>query len=176
MTKSMAARVRTWLSSLATKRLNRGTRGQAIIEFVVIFPMLIVLLASIIDFGIAMDRRITLQHAVREGSRYAAVHADIDEIKQKTVDQAQDLIDTDDVEVCYEDGPDANSTVGNVGDSVRVSASFTYEFNLVGPVLGLFGSDAADITLTPDATARLELSVDDAPECPPLPVPTVTPP
>lgn len=107
-----------------------------------------------------MDRRQVLQHAVREGARYAAVHTDEDDIKQKTVAQAQDLIDTDDVTVCYIDG-------GDPGDSVRVSASFTYDFAIVGPVLsGLFGGSVGSIDMTPSGTARLETSVSGATLCP----------
>jgi hypothetical protein len=140
--------------------MNRTERGQALIEFALVTPWILILLFAIIDGGIAMDRRQVLQHAVREGARYAAVHTDEDDIKQKTVAQAQDLIDTDDVTVCYIDG-------GDPGDSVRVSASFTYDFAIVGPVLsGLFGGSVGSIDMTPSGTARLETSVSGATLCP----------
>lgn len=156
-------------------RMNEKERGQALIEFALVTPMILVLLFAIIDGGIAMDRRQVLQHAVREGARYAAVNTDEDDIKLKTVAQAQDLIDTDDVDVCYID-ENANGNPGNVGDAVRVSATFTYDFAIVGPVLsGLFGGGVGGVEMTPSGTARLERSVSGAVACG-IPVPTVTPP
>lgn len=142
-------------------RRLQSRKGQAIIEFVVIFPLFIMLFAAIIDFGIALDRRIVLQHAVREGARYAAVHIVEDDIKQRTVAQAQDLIAVDDVCVEYEAGTSA-------GDPVRVRATFDYQLVFVGPILtGLFGVIGFDdtITMTPSGTARLELSASGASPC-----------
>ena len=137
-------------------------------EFALIAPMLILFLFAIVDFGIAMDRRITLQHGVREGARWAAVHTDTADIQQRTSDQSQGIIDPADVTVCYEDGDDGNTTVGDPGDSVVVSATFTYDLFIVRPVLsGLFGGGSAGtIDMTPSGTARLERSVFGAVACP----------
>ena len=161
---------------LLRRTFTRAQLGQALLEFALITPFVIFLILAVIDGGIAMDRRQVLQHAVREGARYAAVHGDVDDIKQKTVDQAQSLIDTTDVTVCYIDEDDANSTVGYPSDSVRVSVSFSYDFAIVGPVLsGLFGGSVGSVDMTPSGTARLERSVSGAVACG-IPVPTVTPP
>jgi hypothetical protein len=143
-------------------------RGQTLIEFALIAPLVFLFLFVIVDFGIALDRRIVLQHAVREGARYAAVHTDADDIRQRTVGQAQDIIVLADVEVCYIDGDDSNSTVGDPGDSVRVSAHLTYDLAIVRPVLtGLFGgTSAGTIDMIPSATARLERTVNGATPCP----------
>lgn len=43
-------------------------------EFAIILPLLIVVLFSIIAFGIALFRLVTYVAAAREGARYAAVH------------------------------------------------------------------------------------------------------
>jgi len=146
---------------------NRGERGQTIIEFALIAPMIFLFLFTIVDFGIAIDRRLVLQHAAREGARYAAVHTTAADIQQKTADQAQDIIAAADVTVCYLDGDDANSSVGDPGDSARVSALFTYDLAIVGPVLsGLFGGSVTSIDMTPSGTARLERSVGGATPCP----------
>ncbi len=144
-----------------------NSRGQTLIEFAFVAPLIIILLFTIVDFGIAMDRRITLQHAVREGARYAAVHTDTAAIQQTTADQAQDIIGPADVDVCYLDGDDANATVGDAGDSVRVSAAFTYDLPIFGSAFSdLFGGSVGSIDMTPSGTARLELSVTGASPCP----------
>ena len=55
------------------KRPRGSEGGQTLIEFALIMPIVFLFLFVLVDFGIAMDRRLVLQHAVREGARYAAV-------------------------------------------------------------------------------------------------------
>ena len=70
------------------------------------------------------------------------------------------------VDVCYIDGDDEGGSVGDPGDSVRVSATFGYDLAIVGPVLsGLFQGNAGTIIMTPSATARLERTVSGAAAC-----------
>ena len=147
---------------------HRRAGGQTIIEFALIAPLIILFLFTIVDFGIAMDRRITLQHAVREGARMAAVNDDIGQVCEHTVAEAQDIITGADITFSYEDLDDpANDRATDAGDSVKVSATFNYDLPIVGPVLqGLFGGSAGSIPMTPWGTARLELSVPGETECP----------
>lgn len=46
-------------------------RGSAMLEAALVFLPLFALIFAIVDFGFAMFLRSTLQHAVREGTRYA---------------------------------------------------------------------------------------------------------
>jgi len=52
------------------------TRGQALVEFAVILPLLVLLLVMAIDFGRVFFGWVALQNAARIGSDYAATHAD----------------------------------------------------------------------------------------------------
>ena len=107
---------------------------------------------------------------MREGARIAAVHSVEIDIQHKTVDQAQGIIHLDYVDVCYIDGGDENTTVGDPGDSVRVSVlpgGFTWEFPIMTEILGAFGVPPLQIEMTPWGTARLERSVSGAVACPP---------
>lgn len=147
---------------------RRNDRGQTLIEFAFIAPLIFLFLFVIVDFGIALDRRITLQHAVREGARYGAVTASAAAIQNTTADQAQGLVDASDVTVCYEDTAfDANSTNGDVGDAVRVKAAFSYEFPILSELWAAFGGSPLTIDMSPQATGRLELSVPGATPCAP---------
>jgi len=137
-----------------------GTRGQALIEFAFIAPILFVFLFTIVDFGIAMDRRIMVQHAVREGARFAAVSADCQAIRQTTSDQAQDIIDPSDVTVSYPGGSPSER-----GARVDVSAAFTYEPWIFNTLANTFGVDAPSIDMSPEASSRLEVAVSDASGC-----------
>jgi len=50
-------------------------RGQALAEFALVFPLFVLLLMSIITFGLYVFYNQQLQNAAREAARYAAVHS-----------------------------------------------------------------------------------------------------
>ncbi|MBQ6711114.1 MAG: pilus assembly protein [Clostridia bacterium] len=58
------------------KRFVRSEKGQAIVEFALVLPLLLALLCGIIDFGWLYYNQITLNNAAREGARYAVIHYD----------------------------------------------------------------------------------------------------
>jgi TadE-like protein len=119
-----------------------------------VLPLIFVFLLALVDFGIAIDRREVLQHAVYEGSRRGIVGTTIDEIKDRTIDQSQGLLEEDDIAVCYIDN-DGNGDIG-AGDDVRVSADYDYVFTAgSGEMFGFFGADPPSIALTPHADSRL---------------------
>jgi hypothetical protein len=107
--------------------------GQGLVEFAVIFPQFILLIAEA-----------TIQHAVREGARMAALSDDCAEIRDRTSDQSQGLLDPDpgsgDIEFSYPDGDDE-------GDRVDVRALYTYDPFFLGSVVGLFNSSISEFTM-----------------------------
>jgi hypothetical protein len=136
------------------QRMFSSERGQALIEMAFVLPLMFVFLLALVDFGIAIDRREVLQHAVYEGSRRGIVGTTIDEIKARTVEQSQGLLTEDQITVCYIDN-DANGDIG-AGDDVRVSADYDYNFTVGGgEMLTAFGVTPPSIALTPHADARL---------------------
>ena len=149
-------------------RLLLSARGQTLVEFALIAPIMVILLAGIIDFAMAMDRRITVQHAVREGARYAAVTDDVGLVCDRVVEQAQGTVAGSDITISYADMDDpANGRDTDVGDSVKVTAHFTYDLPIIRPALsGLFGGDIGAIDMSPWGDARLETSVSGATVCP----------
>jgi hypothetical protein len=134
-------------------------RGQGLVEFAVIFPLLVFFLFAVFDVGLAMNRRATLQHAVREGARYAALSdnspAAFDVVCSRTIAQSQDLLDDAHVSLSYAD-VDSSGAVGP-GDAVDVKATYTYKPFMLRSVLGFFGSTIADINMDVTGSSRLEL-------------------
>ena len=55
-------------------RAGEGQRGQALTEFALIVPLLVVLLFGIIQFGFLMGGQVGLTNAAREAARYAATY------------------------------------------------------------------------------------------------------
>jgi ABC-type dipeptide/oligopeptide/nickel transport system permease subunit len=54
--------------------MREKTRGQAMVEFALVFPVFVLLLVGIFDFGRAIWINDTLSTAAREAGRYAIVH------------------------------------------------------------------------------------------------------
>jgi Flp pilus assembly protein TadG len=141
----------------------RREKGQALIELVLVLPLIFVFILVIVDFGLALDRREVIQHDVREGARRGAVGASVAQIEQA----AGEVPGTFEIDVCYVD-KNGNGNPGNAGDSVRVSGTYVYEFTVgSGELLSVFGVNANgwDITMTPSAESRLETSVAGANAC-----------
>lgn len=145
----------------------RSERGQALIEFALLLPILLIFMLTVLDFGLALDRREVIQHAVREGARQAAVGVDEADVIDVVVAQSQGVLEADDVTICYVDGP-TGAPAGFAGSDVRVSAIFLYNFTLgSGELLDAIGidPDSLAIEMTPSGEARLETSNAGATVC-----------
>lgn len=157
-----------------------GQRGQALLEFALAAPLVLIFLLAIVDFGIAIDRRVVLQHAVREGARYAAVGgdalttgtpADPTQIRNYTASQSQGIANgtatsgNNYIEVCYVNS-NANGSLGDVGDNVRVRIH--YQYNFVTGLTSWIAPLLTSIVMKPDANARVEQAQTvGATACPP---------
>jgi hypothetical protein len=54
--------------------LRRGERGQEVVEYALIFPLLMGLLFGIVEFGWAVLSYNTIANAAREGARFGIIH------------------------------------------------------------------------------------------------------
>jgi hypothetical protein len=156
---------------------RQGERGQNLIEFALLAPFVLIFIGAIVIFGLAMNARASVQHAVREGARAASTGATLQQVKNAATLQADEWLDAPDVYWCHPDSPDR----GKVGSQVVVyldregdddpGGQLGIPFTLVatGGILGIFGADDLTVQLSPKATARLEKSVpvgslEDCPE------------
>ena len=145
----------------AIREAHQQERGQALIEFAAVMPILLVLLLVLVDFGMAVDHRLVLQHAVSEGVREAMV-TDQTAAIATTVDQSQGLLTSGDVSVSYDD-PNHDGKC-EIGDKVRVAVTYTYKFSVGGgELLDAFGVAVPSIVMDPSAVAALQMKVDPCP-------------
>ncbi len=150
----------------AIREAHQQEEGQALIEFAFVMPLFLVLLLVLVDFGMAVDHRLVLQHAVSEGVREAMVTVEETQIKDTTVRQSQRLLTSDDVTVCYED-QDGNGDCGDLLDTVRVAVTYTYKFSAGGgEMLDAFGVPVPSIVMDLSYDAALQTKVEGAPCCP----------
>lgn len=61
-----------WPARKGKARVRRE-RGQSLVETAVVVPILLLLIAAVIDFGRAFDTYIVLTNAAREGARFASL-------------------------------------------------------------------------------------------------------
>jgi Flp pilus assembly protein TadG len=92
-----------------TYLFTNNRKGQSMVEFALILPLLVLIIAGIFDLGRAFFASITITNAAREGARYGTLNADyITGVCQATKDEAQ------------------NSGITLVDSNVSVSCGNTY--------------------------------------------------
>ena len=62
-----------------------GRRGAALVEFVIVVPLLLLLLLGIMEFGMVMHDYIMLAQGAREGARTAAIGRPVKEIQSRVI-------------------------------------------------------------------------------------------
>jgi Flp pilus assembly protein TadG len=107
----------------------RRNEGQSALEFLLVFPVLLLFLLLLVDLGVMMYEYVSVSNAVREGARYAAVNCGDGNCTggsiattpaQRTVDRSSGFLTSGEVTVQW--------TGTNRGDAVVVHALHPYDF------------------------------------------------
>ncbi len=157
-----------------TRGRNGSSRGQTLVEFALLSPIVFILFLAIIDFGMAMNRRIVLQHAAYEGARMAAV-TDISETEgfnavcERACEQAQGAVTGEITFQCEDDPSNPNGSTTDAGDNVTITLPADWDLPILNNAL--FDSPIPPINLTATGSARLDLALSGPcpsdKECPP---------
>ena len=113
---------------------SRSEKGQTMVEFAMVLPLLCVLLFGVIQFGILFNNYVTLTDAVRAGARKAAVSrelgagAAVSTAQQAVQDSAVDL---DKSKLT----PIQVTSTWQHGDPVTVHAEYPYNISLLNWVI-----------------------------------------
>lgn len=135
----------------------RDEDGQALVEFALVLPVLVLILFGVIHFGKAFNYWNDATHLTAEAARYAVVNRKPDPANALSLQaQIKNQADTAELrtgpvghptQVCV-DFPNGTS---NAGDPVRVRMTFTYAWMpLIGDAVG------ATTNLTSTSVMRLE--------------------
>ncbi len=128
-----------------TTRDPRSERGQSLVEFALVAPLLLLILFGIVQFGIAFKNSITIADAARAGARTAAVNrtaADPVAVAKQAVLNASTDLDTSKVTVSV-------TSPWQQGSDVTVKASYPYSIDILGIVV-------ASGNLSSSTTERVE--------------------
>jgi hypothetical protein len=154
------------LSSSLGRRL-KSQRGAELIEFALIFPLLLLVLLGIIDFGFMFQRYEVLTNATREGARIAVLPGyGLPDVKSRVCS----YLTTGGVPST---GCPANPTnpvvtltdttvpmaVGGTLDAKQVQVVYTHNYMFIGPIIGLMGGSFNSIKpITTRAIMRSEVA------------------
>ena len=122
------------MNQRASSRRGTRDRGAAAVEFALVFPLLLLMVFGIIDFGRALNAQITLTQAAREGARLDAVGDASAVVIADTQQAATGLSQVSvDVTACPPGVAPASNAV------VKVSYQFSF-ITPIGAIAGLIGN------------------------------------
>lgn len=131
----------------------RSERGQALVEFAIVLPMLLLLLLGIVDFARAWNVFEVLTDAAREGARVAVV----DQPATTEQDVRDTIIEAGQRTAISIDPADITITGFHAGRGTQatVRVEYDYELKWVGALLGLIAGDRT-ITMATEFAMRNE--------------------
>lgn len=157
-------------------------RGAALVELALSLPLLLVLIAGIVDFALLFQRYEVLANAVREGARVAVLPGYSEShVKLRVRDYMKVGLGLNDSQLAavMPTSPDAITvTCSNLSitppggtaqtfPTVIVSGAYNHSFLLLGPVMALInGSWGSSIQLTASSRMRLEPGASPCPVSP----------
>ncbi len=146
------------MTAPSTRRRN-GEAGAELIEFALVFPLLLMVVLGIVDFAFVFQRNEVLANAAREGARVATLPGyDTTDIENRVIDyvQAGGLPTTGGnptVAVVATTVPSGTST----WPATSVTVAYDHDYMFIGGIAGWFGGSFSGVTLQAEATMRNEV-------------------
>lgn len=114
---------------LLLTRYMKNNRGQALVEFALILPVLLLLVVGVMEFGLIINQYMVVAEAAREGARSAAL-GDSNAIVTTVVKTAASPIDTSQLTIAI--SPNTTRVRGS-GVTVTVTKPVQAITNLINP-------------------------------------------
>jgi len=122
-------------------RILKNDKGQALVEFALVLPLLLLLLFGIIEFGRVFGAELTVSNSAREGARVGAVGAD-DSVIIARAATAAGILDSSLLSVGIT--PEESARVR--GGDIQVNVS--YPVTIVAPFISAFTGDTVMVDST----------------------------
>ena len=128
-----------------------GQRGQALVEFALVLPLILLVILGVFDFGSAYNQKNDLNSLANQAARYAEVNACAPcSSGQKIGDYVPTTADTNTLKTSMSITFCLPNGTNNVGDPLQVTASAP--FSWLGGVKGL---PVGTITISSTVTTRI---------------------
>lgn len=139
-------------------RRFRSERGAELIEFALVFPLLLLTTLGIIDFGLMFQRYEVLTNAAREGARVSVLPGYNEPDVIARVNQYLQATSLSAVTVTTSVG--AVQTLPAGPSCIRVipvTVSYVHNWTFVGGIMSYFGATFTSKTLTATSSMRSEM-------------------
>jgi Flp pilus assembly protein TadG len=151
------------MAAIDLRKLGRDERGAELVEFAMVAPLLLALIAGIVDFGRMFQRLEVTTNAAREGARLASLPgynvADVESRVRAYMNEgiaagagARTNVTRNIVTLTPAGG-------GATFQAARVVVAYTDNYIVLGPIVALIGGNSAtfgSVTLNAASTMRLE--------------------
>ena len=104
------------------RRILKNEKGQSIVEFALVVPILLTLLCGIIDFGWIDSNQYKVENAAYAGARYASLY--VSDYNSSNMNELIDKIDNRVKENLWNNGEGANVTVNITSDKIEVTVVY----------------------------------------------------
>ena len=144
------------------RRRFRSERGAELIELALVLPILLLVFAAIVDFGLMFQRYLTVSNAAREGARIAVLPGygvtDIQARVTQYVREGTGDNTASPTAVLLPVTIDPDGAGANPGfPAAQVTVTMTHTYLFLGPVSGMLGGGSfSSITLFARSTMRIE--------------------
>ena len=143
------------------RRRLKGESGAEIIEFAVVYPLLLLVILGVVDYAFLFQRFEAVTNAAREGARVATL-------------PGYQQVDIEDRIATYLAAGAVSTTAGNPTVTVfastipngagtwpatTVSVSYNHDYLFIDSVIGWFGGSLTPSTLVANSTMRNEVDV-----------------
>jgi len=143
----------------------RNERGQALAEFALVLPLILLFIAGVVEMGRAWNVKQAVTDAAREGARYVVVQDDavptLDDVETK-VEERLSLAGITTSTIAFSSADPACAVVADCfhndtgyGKEMTVSVATQFPMGLMGALLGWAGVPAT-VEISTDATMRNE--------------------
>ncbi|MHC1721566.1 MAG: TadE/TadG family type IV pilus assembly protein [Aminipila sp.] len=124
----------------------KNEKGQAMVEFAIVLPILLLLLCGICEFGWIFSNQILANNACREAARYAAVH-----YKDQGITNIQNQTDS-----IIENYSSNFNVAITLPETEEIEIDLTIKVQLLTPFFGFLDDGSGYINLYSQCTMRIE--------------------
>ncbi|NYE37094.1 Flp pilus assembly protein TadG [Nocardioides cavernae] len=140
------------MGTLHSRKRQRGSRGAVAVEFALLMPILLALVAGMIDAGFAINRYTMLNNAAREGIRAASLGQSVGDVETTVRNYLGDsgVAAATITLTCQRPNSTTACAGGWAGRATGGTAilTITYSHPWITPVPGLMGSDQVNLRKT----------------------------
>ncbi|MFD3157177.1 TadE/TadG family type IV pilus assembly protein [Haloimpatiens sp. FM7330] len=128
-------------------RLLKNKNGQSLVEFAIIFPLILLVVMAIAEFGMIFNAYLTINNAAREGARAGIVGTSDVEI-QNLVLAASPNLESQNLTIIIT----PNETSRTSGETLTVTLNYTY--HTIVPIISGIIDDT--VVLNAQTSMRIE--------------------